>query len=243
MPDNSTGDSPSSQSGSQPQPQSSSGSAQQGSTRSQTTQPAQKSQSSQPSRDLQSRQSSGTLQRRPALPFGGTFPLSPFSFMRRMLEDLDRTFEDFGLAGDLSGATPERGTRIGGGLSTAWSPAIEVLDRDGQFVIRAELPGLSPDDVRIEIADGSLSIEGERRSEMEAQEKGGVYRTERIYGRFARTLPLPDDVDTDRAQARFENGVLEISLPRSAPSQRRRIEIQRQSGSGHEGPARGGPMH
>jgi HSP20 family protein len=163
--------------------------------------------------------------------------------MRRMLEDLDRTFEDFGLAGDLSGATPAAGTRRGG-LPMAWSPAIEMLERDGQLVIRAELPGLSPDDVRIEIADdGSLSIQGERRSEMEAQEKGGVYRTERIYGRFARVIPLPDDVAVDRAQARFENGVLEITLPRSEPSQRRRIEIQRQSGSGQEGTGRGGPMH
>jgi len=240
MPDKSTEQS-SSQRGAQPQPQTSSAGAQQASTRPQT-QADQKSQASQPSQD-QSGRSSGTLQRRPALPFGGTFPLSPFSFMRRMLEDLDRTFEDFGLAGDRSGATPAAGTRFGG-QSMAWSPAIEMLERDGQLLIRAELPGLSPEDVRIEIADdGSLSIQGERRSELEAQEEGGVYRTERIYGRFARVIPLPDDVNVDRAQARFENGVLEITLPRSEPSQRKRIEIQRQSGSGQEGTGPGGPMH
>ena len=112
--------------------------------------------------------------------------------------------------------------------------------------MRAELPGLSPEDVRVEVAsDGSLVIEGERRSEMEAEEEGGVYRSERIYGRFARVIDLPEDVDVDRAQARFENGVLEISLPLSEQSQRRTIQIQGQgaSGSAQEGSARTRPVH
>src|SRR2546427_469881 len=107
---------------------------------------------------------------------------------------------------------PAAGARGGlqrGGLRMDWAPAVEMLERNGQLVVRAELPGLSPDDVRIEVSsDGSLVIEGERRSEVEAEEEGGVYRSERIYGRFSRVIALPDGVDVDRAQARFDNGVL-----------------------------------
>jgi len=186
------------------------------------------------------------MQRRSALPFAGTFALSPFSVMRRMMEDLDRMFEDFGFARGLGGSAAATGGLERGGLAVDWTPAIEMFERDGQLVVRAELPGLSADDVRIEITnDGSLAIEGERRWEMEAEEEGGLYRSERIYGRFSRVIALPDDVDVDRAQARFENGVLEISLPLSEQSQRRRIQIQGQgaSGTAQEGSTRSGPMH
>jgi HSP20 family protein len=91
-------------------------------------------------------------------------------------------------------------------------------------MVRADLPGLKPDDVRIEVADGALTIEGERRSEMEAEEEGGVYRSERVYGRFSRTIPIPEGADVEHAQARFDEGVLEITVPLPHDG-RRRIEI------------------
>jgi HSP20 family protein len=207
----------------------------------------QRTQTSEATREQQAARASGAMQRRSSLPFMGTFAASPFSLMRRMMEDLDRMFEDLGSTRSLSGTAAGNRARGGiGGLAVDWSPAIELLERDGQLVVRAELPGLSPEDVRIEITnDGSLVIEGERRSEMEAEEEGGVYRSERIYGRFSRVIDLPQGVDVDRAQARFENGVLEIALPLSEQSQRRRIQIQGQgaSGSAQEGPARTGPVH
>jgi len=165
-----------------------------------------------------------------------------------MMEDFDRVFEEFGFGRGLGGGLPVAGALERGGLAMDWSHAVEMVERDGQLVIRADLPGLSPDDVRLEITDdGSLVIEGERRSEMEAEEEGGVYRSERTYGRFSRVIALPEGVDADRAQARFDNGVLEISLPLPQQSQRRRIQIQRQgqraSGRAQEGSSRTGPVH
>jgi HSP20 family protein len=158
----------------------------------------------------------------------GAFGLSPFGLMRRMMEDLDRLFQEFG-----GGRGFELGSfagPVGRGLSV-WSPAIEALEREGNFVLRADLPGLSPDDVRVEAANDSLVIEGERRSEIESEEQAGVYRSERTYGRFSRVVPLPEGADAQKAQARFENGVLEITIPMAEEkSSRRRIEIERASG-------------
>jgi HSP20 family protein len=133
--------------------------------------------------------------------------------MRRMMEDMDRMFE--GLS-----------ERQGAGLAQLWAPPIEILERNGRFVVRADLPGLAADDVRIEVRDHGLILEGERKSEIEVEEEGGVYRSERTYGRFSREIPMPDGVDVDKAQARFENGVLEIEIPLREDARRRRIEIK-----------------
>jgi len=99
---------------------------------------------------------------------------------------------------------------------------------------------MSADDVRIEIRDDALVLEGERRSEIEVEEEG-VYRSERVYGRFSRVIPLPDGADLDKASARFENGVLEVEIPLREDARRRRIEIQggaaSQGGSKSQGTA------
>ena len=174
---------------------------------------------------------SGALQRRSQMPSFGAFGASPFALMRRMMEDLNRMFEDFGSPRSFGGGAMTEGSRgdlsRGGLPAVDWTPAIEAFERDRQLVVRADLPGLSPEDVRIEVTDDGLLIEGERRQEMEAEEEGGVYRSERVYGRFSRFLTLPDGVDADKAQARFDNGVLEISIPMTDQASRgRRIEIQ-----------------
>jgi HSP20 family protein len=107
-----------------------------------------------------------------------------------------------------------------------WSPAVEVFERDGQFVVRADLPGLTPENVTIETSGDSLIIQGERQSELNVEEQG-VYRAERSYGRFSRIIALPEGADVEHATARFDNGVLEVSVPVPARAQgRRRIEIQ-----------------
>lgn len=171
------------------------------------------------------------------MPFLGTFGVnSPFSLMRRMMEDLDRMFEEFGSPRSAGGGATMQATRDdlsrGGLAGVDWVPAIEAFERNGQFVVRAELPGLTKEDVRIQVTDEGLLIEGERRHEMEAAEEGGVYRSERVYGRFSRFLNLPDRVDPDKAQARFDNGVLEITIPVTDQRARgRRIEIQGQGTS------------
>jgi HSP20 family protein len=183
----------------------------------------------------------GGLQRRsPDLPMGpfGFGGLSPFSLMRRMLEDMDRVFEEFG-SGRLEGSTT-------GVFAPIWSPAIDMVEREGRFIVRADVPGLSPDEIRLEVRDGALVLEGERRQQTESEGKEGIYRSERMYGRFSRIIPVPEAADLDKAAARFENGVLEIEIPLREDSQRRRIDIQggskRQEGSRQQGSA-DSPVH
>ncbi|HEY8147990.1 MAG TPA: Hsp20/alpha crystallin family protein [Vicinamibacteria bacterium] len=151
----------------------------------------------------------------------------PLAIMRRMNEDMDRMLGGFGFA-------PWSGGR---GESWAFAPPIEVREDKGKLTVRAELPGLSKDDVKVEVTDEGLVISGERRNEDE-QRGEGFYRSERSYGRFQRVIPLPDDVtDVQAAQAKFDNGVLEISLPLSENRRRHQIPV-RTSDSGSEG-ARG----
>src|SRR5207244_1025244 len=147
----------------------------------------------------------------------------PLAIMRRMNEDMDRMLGGFGFAPWSAGR----------GESWAFSPPIEVREDKGKLTVRAELPGLSKDDVKVEVTDEGLVISGERRNEDE-QRGEGFYRSERSYGHFQRVIPLPDDVtDVEAAQAKFDNGVLEVSLP--LPENRRRHQIPvRTSDSGSE---------
>ena len=121
---------------------------------------------------------------------GDLFRMNPFYLMRRMTEEMD--------------------SALGG--RTAWSPTIEVREQNGNYVVRADLPGLKPEDVKVEATDAGLTIEGERKLESK-EDKGGVHRSEIQYGYFARVIPLPDGANVDRATAKFENGVLEITIP------------------------------
>lgn len=132
--------------------------------------------------------------------------LSPFSFVGRVMEEMDRLAEDFGFGRGLLATVDLNLPR------PAWAPQVEMFERDGELVLRADLPGLNKDEVKVEFADGALTIEGERRGEHE-EEGEGLYRSERNYGRFYRRLPLPEGVRTDDATATFNNGVLEVTMP------------------------------
>jgi HSP20 family protein len=140
------------------------------------------------------------------------FSANPFSLMRRMSEEMDRTFGSFfGQAGRGSGT---------------WFPAIEVTEQNGQLQVHADLPGIKPEDVKVEVTNDSLVLRGERKSENE-QRSGGTYRSERRYGEFYREIPLPEGVNPDDAKAQFRNGVLEITVPiPEQVSNRRQIPIQ-----------------
>jgi HSP20 family protein len=147
---------------------------------------------------------------------------TPFSFMRRFGEEMDRLFDDFGFGGSL--AVPSFGTL--GRQAFDWSPQTEIFERDNQLVIRADLPGLTKDDVNVNIEDNRITIWGERRSEHKEENKGGYYRSERSYGSFYRSIPLPEGIDADKTTANFNNGVLEITMP--APAKKaggKRIEV------------------
>ena len=139
--------------------------------------------------------------------------ISPFGWMRRMMEDMDQ----------LMGLAPMRGRGLERG--NMFVPQIDVRREKDRVVVRCDLPGLSPDDVKLRIEDGALLIEGERKSESES-ESGGVMRTERYFGQFQRCIPLPDGATSDKAEARFENGVLEVTIPTPQRPQGQQIQIQ-----------------
>jgi len=144
--------------------------------------------------------------------------------MRRFSEEMERVFGD--VFADF-GTAPRRRAAPGFGFPQAqWAPPIEVLERDDRLVVRAELPGLSKDDVKVEVTDDLLTIAGERREERE--ETGEGYRhSERRYGRFSRSVSLPEGVSPEDVRCTFQNGVLEITMPAPQRVERsRRIEIQ-----------------
>jgi HSP20 family protein len=108
----------------------------------------------------------------------------------------------------------------------AWSPPVEVRERDGNAEISAELPGLTKDDVKVECTNEGITIEGEKRSHVEKDEHG-LHRTERSYGHFYRLIPLPAGAETEKAKANFKDGVFKVRIPLSeqARSKRRQIPI------------------
>ena len=109
-----------------------------------------------------------------------------------------------------------------------WVPAMDLVEADDHFLLKADLPGLSEDDVAIEIRDNTLTISGERKSEYETRE-GGWYRVERATGQFSRALSLPEGVDADAVTAEFSKGVLEVRVPKPEARKPRRVQIKAQA--------------
>jgi HSP20 family protein len=153
------------------------------------------------------------------------FP-NPFTLLQRFLTgDLSDLFADAG-----RGRRPTRASAGDGSAANivAWVPKVDVVQRGNELVIRADLPGMNPDDVVVEIGDDAITISGEREQQHE-EDRGNVYRFERSYGAFYRVVPLPEGAMGDQAKASFKDGVLEITVP--APpehvSRGRRLEIAR----------------
>ena len=137
---------------------------------------------------------------------------NPFQMMRRFTKDMERLFGGFnGFTFPTFFRTDLEPFRMEFD-EFKWAPPLEVLFKDGQFMVRADLPGLTKDDVKIEVTDEFLTISGERKEEKE-EKREGFYRTERNYGSFFRQIPLPENVKTENAIATFHNGVLEITMP------------------------------
>ena len=151
---------------------------------------------------------------------------NPFGMMRRFTKDMERLFEDF-----EGFRFPELFKQEFFPFTTEfkefdWMPQIEVLKTNGDLMVKADLPGLTKDDVKVELTDGALTITGERKEEKEEKHEG-FYRTERNYGRFFRQIPLPEGAKTDKANAVFTNGVLEVKIPvAKMESQVRKLEIK-----------------
>jgi HSP20 family protein len=133
--------------------------------------------------------------------FSGSGMMNPFSMMRRMMEAMDAGFGE-----------------------PALTPPVEVTTSDNQMVVRADLPGMKPEDVKVEVTDSAIVIQGERKYEQRHNEQGR-YTTEVRYGSFYRTIPLPEGANADQIQAKFENGVLEVTAPMAAQQRARQIPI------------------
>jgi HSP20 family protein len=125
------------------------------------------------------------------------------------------------------------GGRPANGVAPRWMPAMDLAETDEHLVLRADLPGLEEKDVSIEIKDDVLTVSGERKAEQE-ERKDGYHRVERAYGRFSRSLALPQGVDPDQVKAGFDRGVLEVRIPKPAERKPHRVQI----GASVEGKAR-----
>ena len=160
-------------------------------------------------------------------PFNGGRGLAPLgrdpfvSFRREM----DRLFDDF-FAPTFA---PAEGRSFAADGAGQLRPSLEVRDTEQAFVVTAELPGIDQKDVDVTLRDNALIISGEKRQEHE-ENSGGRRWSERSFGRFERVIPLPEEVDADRVEANFKNGVLKVTLPKNPKAQdkTRRIEIKPQ---------------
>lgn len=149
-------------------------------------------------------------------------PEDMFTALRR---EMDRVFEDFSKPFDIF---PFFGSEI---ESAVWSPRMNIEDRDDEIFITLEVPGVDEKDVEILTDANGLTIRGQKRQEVQ-DKKPNYYRLERSFGSFERTIPLPLDVDAEKAEAKFKNGVLEICLPKSEKAKEhiKRIPIKTEGG-------------
>jgi HSP20 family protein len=132
----------------------------------------------------------------PTFPFGSLFGANPFGLMKRFTEEVDRTFANLAPAIEVQ----------------LWAPPLEVTHRDGKFIVTAELAGIPKEEVKVEVVEEALVIEGERKLVKEKKEDG-FFRSERSYGKFYRSIPLPKGAIADEIKAELTNGILEVTIP------------------------------
>lgn len=141
--------------------------------------------------------------------------LEPWSDLRR---EIDRLFD--------SVAWAPLGSNGSAGMQQSWMPPMDIEDQEDLVRVSFEIPGVNRDDVTVTVENGVLTVAGEKRFERTSgEERSGPYSVERRYGRFERSLSLPQSVDGDKVSAQYENGVLTLELPKSAESRKRKIAI------------------
>jgi len=148
-------------------------------------------------------------------PGRGLIPWRPF----RELEDMERRFEDI-LGQPFLPAVWRRIPTV----EMGWAPAIEVFEKEDRFVVKAELPGMTEEDIDISVVGETLTIKGERKAETEVKEED-YYCCERSYGNFSRSIALPSTVDAKKIEASYEDGVLEVNLPKAAEVKPKKISV------------------
>lgn len=135
----------------------------------------------------------------------------PWSLLNQLQRELERSFEG-SRAGTDTAATAE------------WTPAVDIKEEAGRYILWADLPGVSPENIEIMMENGILTLKGERQTEATVRREG-LKRVERVYGSFYRRFSLPDTADAEGITARCKNGVLEISIPKKAAVQPKKITV------------------
>ncbi|MGQ9645184.1 MAG: Hsp20/alpha crystallin family protein [Thermodesulfobacteriota bacterium] len=139
--------------------------------------------------------------------------LAPFGEFERMRKEMDRLWDSFFERGPRTWETGE------------WSPSLDVAETKNDLIIKAEVPGVDPKDIDISLSDGVLTIKGEKKQEREERE-GDYHITERSFGSYMRAIELPTEVQSDKVEASYKNGVLKITLPKSEEAKKRQIRIK-----------------
>ena len=142
------------------------------------------------------------------------WPFQPFQSFR---QEMDRLFDDF--------LAPAQGRTLADGNGGGLRPSVELKETDKSYMVTAELPGLDMKDIQIDLNENVLTISGEKKSEHEGQ-KGGVQYSERAYGRFERRIPFAQEIDAERVEATFKNGLLTVELPKNPRAQEKTHHIQ-----------------
>jgi HSP20 family protein len=155
------------------------------------------------------------ITKKPGEPALAGEPWGPFESLRK---EVDRLFEDFG------GGFWRRPFAA---LKFVAAPAVDVAETDKAYEITAELPGIDQKNVEVNVANGGITIKGEKKEETEERRKD-YYVSERRYGSFERYFELPDGIETDKIEATFKNGVLKVTLPKTAEAQKaaKKIEVK-----------------
>jgi HSP20 family protein len=135
---------------------------------------------------------------------------SPLTLLRRATADMERIFD--GLPAEIFPKTQSRLLE-----ELRWTPSVDVIEKDNVLTIRVDLPGLTKEEVKVDVVNDAITVQGERKKEVQ-EDKDGQYRLERAYGSFFRSVPLPEGVKAEDVKASFKNGVLEVTAPVPAKS-------------------------
>lgn len=139
--------------------------------------------------------------------------LAPFREFERMKKEMDRLWDSFFERGPRTG---ERGE---------WYPSLDMAETKNDVIIKAEVPGMDPKDIDISLSNGLLTIKGEKKQEREEKE-GDYHLAERCFGAFMRAIRLPGEVQSEKIEASYKNGVLKITLPKSEEAKKKQIKIK-----------------
>jgi HSP20 family protein len=142
-------------------------------------------------------------------PRWGITPWRPF----RNMEEWDRQFDDFFSPAMWRWPNEKN-----------WVPSVDIFEKDDKFVVKAELPGMKEEDIDVSVVGDTLTVKGEKKTETEVNEED-YYRCERSYGNFYRSIPLPSTVDANKIEANYQDGVLEVTLPKAAEVKPKKIAV------------------